>query len=746
MYDEIGFWYDKTDIKTDMNKTIRYILCVGFVLFLGLTVLPGANAQQEILDLRPRFVPRSEWGVGILPEQKIQQVSASGRFYDNDKTLHLEYDPSITDGAKDEEAALHLENIGVERYPSRITVHHTATPQDKIELLTSTEIVRGIYQYHVYGRGWDDIGYHYLIDQEGNIFEGVNPVDAGAHVAWRNSNNLGVALIGNFEIVEPTKEQLDVLALLLAHHSQLFNIDPLGESLYFDEDVHNIAGHRDVADHDYGTSCPGKNLHVLLPQIRETTYRLIETLRLDEVRKPSGLDFLRNSVDAGKFQQKRTLPRRKEEIVLARLIPKLTTQRGKKGSIEMVFENNTEFTWKAGSPMTVGNIPDGMIVTRFKAMQDIAPKERGIFRAKYLVRTTPNGLYEMSVYPAFLKGKVAIDEKNHVFDFPVQVSGSMDTLRNPTGATKVFDLGNIVIGEGKFTFGQTPSLPRNSEKEVKIKLSYFDATYLNIVGDSPVHVFGENEKFLFSVGTDERIKVLQRTEEGRRFLRLQANNKEYDTNNVSVITEGVLTIENYDRGLGNVNAYNEFRRRLNIYPDRKVQDGLLVVNQLPLEEYLWGLAEQPVTEPEEKKKAIEILARSYAYVYTGKRRKFDTQLYDLEDSPATSQLYLGYGWEKLRPEQKERIQSHRGTMMTYDGVPVIGPYFTQSNGQSSSKWASAYPWAQGRPLPHDRGLESRGHGVGLSGNSARKLAEEGMNMEEILDYFFVGVEVEKIYE
>jgi peptidoglycan hydrolase-like amidase len=108
-------------------------------------------------------------------------------------------------------------------------------------------------------------------------------------------------------------------------------------------------------------------------------------------------------------------------------------------------------------------------------------------------------------------------------------------------------------------------------------------------------------------------------------------------------------------------------------------------------------------------------------------------------------LYLGYDWEAYHHEQKVLIAETKGRVLTYNGKPVIGPYFTQSAGESSSKWVSQYPWTKGRKLPYDEGLEPKGHGVGLSGNSAHKLADAGKNYVEILNYFYQNTDVGTAY-
>ncbi|RLE63886.1 MAG: hypothetical protein DRJ47_08875 [Thermoprotei archaeon] len=135
-------------------------------------------------------------------------------------------------------------------YYNAITIHHTATSNDYKD---SFEVVRNIQVFHQDSRGWCDIGYHYLIDREGRIFEGRPVWAVGAHVKNHNTGNIGISIIGNFEEREPNEKELNSLVNLVAWLVYQYNI-PLG----------NIKGHRDYSN----TLCPGKYLYQKLPEIR----------------------------------------------------------------------------------------------------------------------------------------------------------------------------------------------------------------------------------------------------------------------------------------------------------------------------------------------------------------------------------------------------------------------------------------------------------------------------------------------
>ncbi|WP_116037873.1 N-acetylmuramoyl-L-alanine amidase [Rhodohalobacter sp. SW132] len=161
---------------------------------------------------------------------------------------------------------------------SHAAVHHTVTANRPPN---SAQVVRQIWDWHVNDNGWIDIGYNFLIDHNGRIFQGrYNPwlqsTDVqGAHAGNANSSSVGIALMGQFEpganpqVGDPESLALDALVRLVSWRFDQNGIDPLGSGVIpvnpsGVQNVPTIFGHRDVS----GTACPGENLHALLPDIR----------------------------------------------------------------------------------------------------------------------------------------------------------------------------------------------------------------------------------------------------------------------------------------------------------------------------------------------------------------------------------------------------------------------------------------------------------------------------------------------
>jgi hypothetical protein len=158
-------------------------------------------------------------------------------------------------------------------------VHHTATSPSYPDPAAA---VRSIYYYHAVTQGWGDIGYHYLVDQYGNIYQGrygteVNGlvVQAG-HALGYNRNTMGVSLIGNFASSGPSTSQMNSLKQLLADRAGTYGINPFAPVLLDGEGTGNpdrtfsysVLGHRD-SHSPPRTSCPGDVLYNRLGEIRQ---------------------------------------------------------------------------------------------------------------------------------------------------------------------------------------------------------------------------------------------------------------------------------------------------------------------------------------------------------------------------------------------------------------------------------------------------------------------------------------------
>jgi flagellar hook assembly protein FlgD len=158
-------------------------------------------------------------------------------------------------------------------------VHHTAGTNSYTRA-EAPAIVRGIEVYHVLGNGWNDIGYNFLIDRFGTVYEGrgggIDRNVIGAHAQGFNVGTVGVALIGDYNTATPTIAQQNALVHLLAWRLDVAHLDPLSRVLYTSGGNYKfhagrvvtlraISGHRDTGP----TECPGARAYALLPAIAQ---------------------------------------------------------------------------------------------------------------------------------------------------------------------------------------------------------------------------------------------------------------------------------------------------------------------------------------------------------------------------------------------------------------------------------------------------------------------------------------------
>jgi N-acetylmuramoyl-L-alanine amidase len=159
-------------------------------------------------------------------------------------------------------------------------IHHTVTTND-YGPGDSAAIVLGICRYHRNSNGWNDIGYQFLVDKYGQVFEGraggVDKAVVGAQAQGYNDQSTGIASIGTFSTVGQTDAGLSALARLLSWKLAIHGVPPQGKVLVRSGggplnrypagatvELDTISGHRD-AD---ATACPGDGLYSQLPRLR----------------------------------------------------------------------------------------------------------------------------------------------------------------------------------------------------------------------------------------------------------------------------------------------------------------------------------------------------------------------------------------------------------------------------------------------------------------------------------------------
>ena len=275
---------------------------------------------------------------------------------------------------------------------THMVVHHTATSNSDTDFAAR---VRSIWYYHAKTRGWGDIGYNYLIDPNGVIYEGRaggDDVEAG-HAYPFNVGTMGVGMIGNFMTTLPTQSAQRSLIELLSWKSAQRGIDPhavlpitgyteCGGKVIYTRNT--IAGHRDytgtACNRKFNTStCPGDALEALLPTIRDQV-----VLEQPPLRANFGTHDTPGNMEPGAT-----------------------------ADVRLTIRNSGALTWETGGNPTVGLgyrwlTPDNQPVTGWQDIRTALPSKVGFadtltMTAKLNAPTTP-GHYAL-IWDLYVEGQ-----------------------------------------------------------------------------------------------------------------------------------------------------------------------------------------------------------------------------------------------------------------------------------------------------------------------------------------------------
>lgn len=195
-------------------------LSVGGLMLLRRRTAPMPTPQPTetaFLPPQPIIVPRAAWGAR-----------------DPDHMAPNEY--GYADSPLDSSWWVYPNDLS-EVY-NTVCIHHTAHAHDSVETM------QDVQNLHMNRNGWADIGYHYGIDTDGNIYEGRDIGVRGSSVGGYNTGLIGIVLMGNFEIDQPTEAQITSTQVLVNWLTALYRLS-------------HLAGHNEF---NGNTVCPGENL------------------------------------------------------------------------------------------------------------------------------------------------------------------------------------------------------------------------------------------------------------------------------------------------------------------------------------------------------------------------------------------------------------------------------------------------------------------------------------------------------
>jgi len=204
--------------------------------------------------------------------------------------------------------------------------------------------------------------------------------------------------------------------------------------------------------------------------------------------------------------------------------------------------------------------------------------------------------------------------------------------------------------------------------------------------------------------------------------------------------------------------YNKFRGDIEIKYSQKSKK-IWVINELLLEDYLLGLAESVQGDHPEFLKAMIVSSRSYVLFHFKRGGKYGAdEIFHLKNT-SSDQLYKGYGREEFAPDLVKAVEDTTGQVATFQDKVIRAVYSSGAPVATRSACAifqgefcdKSYDYLQGGvPSPlgssyKNSSCDSTNHCVGLMADGARYLASQGKTWQEILKYYYSGIEIKKMY-
>lgn len=345
---------------------------------------------------------------------------------------------------------------------------------------------------------------------------------------------------------------------------------------------------------------------------------------------------------------------------------------------------------------------------------------------------------------------VSAEELNVHPEGPV-VDDATDLSWQPPAPEQKTDAGEK---EGTVNSGETPqetpvpppSEPRSAGPLIRIGLSQIGAAYPNHQGSS-VEMSYSTAATLMKNGT--AVKELAAEE---RYSVIPQNGEVWRLDGQE--DEGIATIHTYtDHGWAAPGAAppndNRFRGALEI---TQAQDGTFwLINELPIEDYLKGIAEMANGEQEEYAQAFIIAARSYAAHYLAQGGKRPAEPFHMRRTTA-DQWYKGYGFELRATDAKVAAEATRGIVAEYQGAPIIAAYSSGAPGPTLSAcelWGGKFcdpafdylDGGVGDPEGTAYKYAACGgavHCVGMDTAGARRMITLGADAQAVLETYYPG--------
>lgn len=570
-------------------------------------------------------------------------------------------------------------------HKNKIIIHHTAKDYGANRTMEDVKKdIQQIYKYHTINRNFGDIGYNFLIDQMWNIYEwrAGGQWAVWMHASSNNVASIWIALMWNFQNDTPTVEQMKSLVNLTTAVAKYYHIDPLGYTYTF-------STNNDEEPYVVATKNPNIMWH-----------KNVKATACPGTNLYKYLPQIRNEV----------LRRMKNEIVWNVDLPSSWANELKKTNVQSKDTLQTKNTSQ----------------TKNTNLNTKKSNSNAVNNSNF-----PERLSSLkNKNPQILRNAAKIAKSNYKWKL--------------TKATNQFS--KITK---KYTIADVKALIDQNISVLLYELTKdYDSFQIACDGDCIFNIDGVNYTRTWATLT---------------FLtnRIQVNSDwSLSANNVSVkssINGWTIRISNYNRKSYAWVPRNTFKWSLFfekwVYPtlNGEQKSDFIVVNTLPFSEYMKWIVETNDTESLEKNKVMAMISKNYALFYMNKGNihpSISTDAnYTAIDSPDFFQKYVWAGLEKTVTKRYQALNATKDQIVMYDNYLPILPYFNCSPwftlSAEEKRWRNDTPYLKS-VYDFDVCNDFAWHGVGLAWKWAERFAKQWMTYDQILKYYYDGIEIVNI--
>lgn len=563
-------------------------------------------------------------------------------------------------------------------HKNKIIIHHTAGNYNPNWTINDVKKqIQDIYKYHTINRDFGDIGYNFLIDQMGNIYEWRAGWEWAVwmHASSNNVSSIWISLMWNFENDNPTVEQMEALVILTTAVARYYHIDPYGYTYTFSTNSTkepyvtatknpNIMWHKNVKS----TACPWKNLYKYLPSIRKEVLNRMKKWTIGNADLPSDFKDLKKLADK---------------------------------------QYNPDNTRKASTKSTTNEVTTPVIADFSKRLSDLNWKD-----------------------PQVLQKAVQIAKNNYKW----KLSKATNQMSKITKKYTINEIKNLVNQQISVLLYELTTKYDSFEIKCDTRC-IFTIDGIDYSRTWATLTFLSNK---IQVDADRSLSVNE--------VFVRSANKDW-----------TVEISNYNRKSYNWIPWNKFKGSLYfekwIYPtlNGEQKSDFIVVNTLPFSEYMKWIVETNDTETLEKNKVMAMISKNYALFYMNKANNHPSistnANYTAIDDPNFFQKYVWAGLESTLTKRYQALNATKNQIVMYDNYLPILPYFNCSPGftlSAEEKW-----WWNDTPYlksvyDFDVCNDFAWHGVGLAWKWAERFAKQWMTYNQILKYYYDGIEIVNI--